>query len=142
MPSQEGCLSILRSEIMWNWILGVLRFLGLVLICTTVAVFSVYGLSYRISPPRNEMVVLYQISVEGTGKNISELYNSISPEGPLFPYQLMCATKALKGSGYSFENVIFPAWFYPGSTVSNGTFCSLDGQSVRDKFPDYQEIGS
>lgn len=130
---------------MWNWMLGVLRFLGLVLICTTVAVFSVYALNYRIQNEMvDEMVVLYQISVEGTGKNVSELYNSIGPEGPILPYQLICATTQLKGSNYSFDNVIFPAWFHaPGGTkVSSDTFCSLDGQSVRDKFPDYQEIGS
>jgi hypothetical protein len=131
-------------------LVGLGRFLGLVLICTIVATLAVAGLRYKVEPEKQaeqQLVSVFEIEVQGTaGKVVSDIYGDIGPSGPIRPYELMCAAhqmrSAVEPARYSFEDVLFPGWFYPGDLVSPDTECSLDGNSLRKKFPNYQEIGS
>jgi hypothetical protein len=108
----------------------------------------VAGLRYKVEePPSEKLVSVFEIKVQGTaGKVVSDIYGDIGPSGPIRPYELMCAAHRLQSASdpknYVFQDVLFPAWFYPGDLVSQETVCSLDGNSLRKKFPNYQEIGS
>ena len=134
---------------MKEWIvgqlIGLIRFAGLVLLCGIVATLAVAGLRYKITPKETPMVEIYSVQVSGIGKTVSDIYQDIGPEGPIRPYELMCAAHRLTATGgdtYDFSDVIVPGWFYPSAMVSSETICSLDGNSLRKKFPNYQEIGS
>jgi hypothetical protein len=133
----------MKEWLVARWI-GILRFFGLVFICGVVATLAVAGLRYKVTPKETPMVEIYSVEVSGTaGKTVSDIYSDIGPEGPIKPYDLMCAAHQLKGQGYGYTNVLFPAWFHaPGGMVSDETVCSLDGNSLRKKFPNYREIGS
>lgn len=132
----------MKEWILSQWV-GFLRFAGLVFLCGVVATMAVAGLRYKVSPKEEVLVEIYQVKVAGLGKTVSDIYQDIHPEGPIRPYDLMCAAHQLRGQGYSFDDVLFPAWFHaPGGFVSSETECSLDGNSLRKKFPNYQEIGS
>lgn len=96
-----------------------------------------------------KLVELYSIKILGTGKTVSEIYSMIGPEGPIKPYDLMCASRTLKNLGineeysYSYQKVLYPAWFHaPGTYVSEDTECSLVGDDLRGKYTNFQEIGS
>ena len=134
----------MKEWLVARWI-GILRFFGLVFICGVVATLAVAGLRYKV-PAEESFKEIYLVQVSGTaGKTVSDIYSDIGPEGPIKPYELMCAARLLKSSGedsYHFTDVLFPGWFYPGALVSDETECSLDGNSLRKKFPNYREIGS
>ena len=132
----------MKEWILSQWV-GFLRFAGLVFLCGVVATLAVAGLRYKV--PENSMKELYSVQVSGIGKTVSDIYQDIGPDGPIRPYDLMCAAQRLKSSGedsYHFTDVLFPGWFYPSAMVSSETICSLDGDSLRKKFPSYREIGS
>ena len=132
----------MKEWLVASWI-GFLRFFGQVFICGIVATLAVAGLRYKVPPKEASMMEIYSVNVRGTAKTVSDIYQDIGPEGAIKPYELMCAAHQLKGQGYSFENVLFPAWFHaPGGMVSDETVCSLDGNSLRREFPNYREIGS
>ena len=130
------------KEKIFQTLMGLLRFLGLVLLCGTVATAAVFMLKYKPAEPA--LIEVYQIKVDGLqGKRVTDIYQDIRPEGPIRPYDLMCAAHKLKGQNYSFDDVLFPAWFHaPGGMVSNDAECSLDGNSLRKKYSAYKEIGS
>lgn len=132
-------------------ILGLFRFLGLVLFCGVIATLSVAGLRYKVPEPKSTIkwVTIYETPVVGSGQTVSDMYGRIGPEGPIKPYDLVCAAKHLKGLdlegkvAYEFNDVVFPAWFHaPGGWVSDDVVCSLDGDSIRTRYPEYKEIGS
>ncbi len=135
----------MKEWLVARWI-GLLRFFGLVFICGVVATLAVAGLRYKVPPKVTSMKEIYSVQVSGTaGKTVSDIYQDIGPEGPIKPYDLMCASHRLESAGsdsYEFTDVLFPGWFYPSAMVSSETICSLDGDSLRKKFPSYREIGS
>lgn len=135
----------MKEWLVARWI-GFLRFFGLVFICGVVATLAVAGLRYKVTPKETPMVEIYSVEVSGTaGKTVSDIYQDIGPEGAIKPYELMCAARRLTAGdsdSYEFTEVLFPGWFYPGALVSDETECSLDGNSLRKKFPNYREIGS
>ncbi len=138
----------MKEWLVARWI-GILRFCGLVFICGVVATLAVAGLRYKVEPEKQpeQLVSVFEIEVQGTaGKVVSDIYGDIGPSGPIRPYDLMCAAHQMRSAvepvRYSFEDVLFPAWFYPGDLVSPDTICTLDGESLRKRFPNYQEIGS
>ena len=130
------------KEKIFQVLVGLSRFLGLVLLCGTVATAAVFMLKYKPAEPA--LIEIYQVEVDGLrGKKITDIYQDIGPSGPIRPYDLMCAAHKLQGQNYEFENVLFPAWFHaPGGMVSNDAECSLDGSKLRKKYSSYKQIGS
>ena len=129
------------KEKFFQGVVGFLKFAGLVLLCGTVATAAVFMLKYKPEP--EPMVEIYSVRVENIGKTVEDIYGEISPEGPIKPYDLMCAAHELKGQDYERKDVVFPAWFHaPGGYVSSDAVCSLNGDELRKDYPSYQEIGS
>ena len=134
-----------------SWFVGLAKFLGLMFFCFVVATLSVAGLRYKVVQQPEKVIwkTIYETQVNGTDQTVSDLYGRIRPEGPIRPYDLVCAAKHLRGLdlegkvAYEFDEVIFPAWFHaPGGMVSDDVTCSLDGDSIRRQFNNYKEIGS
>jgi len=90
------------KEKIFQTLMGLLKFLGLVLLCGTVATAAVFMLKYRPNPSDPVMIEIYQIKVDGLqGKKVTDIYQDIRPEGPIRPYDLMCAAHKLQGQNYS-----------------------------------------
>lgn len=151
VPSFGGGIFYIKEKSVekQSWFVGLAKFLGLILFCSAIAILSVVGLHYKVAQPETKWVMIYEVNVSGTDQTISDMYGKIGPEGPIKPYDLVCAAKHLRGLDlegkvvYEFDKVIFPAWFHaPGGWVSDDVTCSLDGHSIRTKYPQYKEIGS